>query len=143
MSFTGLRQPITQVIQVKFDFLANSPAGTVVLGKIITDPQQPARDSLNVPPTEVWHITDIYAESTDNIGADGYLDIIVNDIKQNLRFGPMSQTLKTLLRPVALRQAIVLDRMSTVTFSFQNRSAVGASAVSTIVNVEIVRVPVG
>jgi len=143
MSFTGLRQPITQVVQVRFEFPANSPSGTVVLGKIIADPQQPAKDYLNVPPTEVWHITDIYAESMDNIGADGYLDIIVDDIKQNLRFGPMSQTLKTLLRPVVLRQAIVLDRMSTVTFSFQNRSAVGPAPVTTTINVEIVRVPVG
>jgi hypothetical protein len=143
MSFTGLRQPITQVLRVRFVFPANSPAGTVVLGKITADPQQPEKDSLTVPPSEVWHITDIFAESTGDIGVDGYLDLTVNDLKQNLRFGPMSQTLRTLLRPIALRQAIVLDRMSNVTFSFQSRSAVGASAVSTTVTVEIVRVPVG
>jgi hypothetical protein len=143
MSFTGLAQPITQIIRVKFDFAANAPAGTVVLGKITTDPQQPAQDFLPVPSTEVWHITDIYAEDSGDIGADGYLDLVINDLRQNLRFGPMAQTLKTLLRPIALRQAIIVDRLSQLAFAFQNRAAVGASAVSTTITVEVVRVPVG
>ena len=143
MSFTGLAQPITQTVRLKFTFPANTPAGTVVLGKITTDPQQPEQDFLSVPSTEVWHITDIYAESTADIGADGYLDLVINDLRQNLRFGPMAQTLKTLLRPIALRQAIIVDRLSKLAFVFQNRANVGASPVSTTITVEIVRVPVG
>jgi hypothetical protein len=96
-----------------------------------------------VPPNEVWHITEIYAESTSDVGVDGYLDVSVNDLRQNLRFGPMAQTLRSLLNPLRLKQAIVLDRMSKFDFRFQSRANVGASAVSTTVTVEIVRIPVG
>lgn len=143
MSFTGLAQPITQTIRVRFPFPANTPAGTVVLGRIVTDPQQPETDSLTVPSTEVWHIVDIYAEASADIGVDGYLDLVVNDLRQNLRFGPMAQTLRSLLRPIALRQAIIIDRLSKIAFVFQNRVNVGSSAVNTTITVEVVRVPVG
>jgi hypothetical protein len=114
-----------------------------VLGRIVTDPQQPETDSLTVPSTEVWHIVDIYAEASADIGVDGYLDLVVNDLRQNLRFGPMAQTLRSLLRPIALRQAIIIDRLSKIAFVFQNRVNVGSSAVNTTITVEVVRVPVG
>lgn len=142
MSFTGLRQPISQVVRVKFDFAANAPAGTEDIGSIITDPALAPTEFLTVPSNEVWHIVDIYAESTSDIGVDGYLDVIVNDLRQNLRFGPMSQTLRTLLRPITLRQAIVVDRLSKLQFVFKTRTAVGASQASTTITVEIVRVPI-
>lgn len=142
MSFTGLRQPISQVVRVKFDFAANAPAGTEDIGSIITDPALAPTEFLTVPSNEVWHIVDIYAESTGDIGVDGYLDVIVNDLRQNLRFGPMAQTLKTLLRPITLRQAIVVDRLSKLQFVFKTRTAVGASPASTTITVEIVRVPI-
>ncbi|MEM3423710.1 MAG: hypothetical protein QXE51_04020 [Nitrososphaeria archaeon] len=142
MSFTGLKQPITQVIRVKFDFSANAPAGTEDIGSITTDPALSPVESLVVPSNEVWHITDIYAETDTDIGVDGYLDLIVNDLRQNLRFGPMKQTLKTLLKPLALKQAIVIDRLSRLQFVFKTRSSVGASAVSTTISVEIVRIPI-
>lgn len=141
--FTGMRGPIPQVLRVKFDFAANTAAGTEVLGSITTDPKLPPKTEILIPSTEVWHIVDIYAETTGDIGADGYLDLYIDDLKQNLRFGPMSQTLKTLLKPIALRQAIVLNGNSKVVFSFQNRAAVGASAVSTVITVEVVRIPIG
>lgn len=95
--FTALRQPVTQVLRVKFDFDANAPAGTEDIGSITTDPALSAVETITVPSNEVWHIVDIYAEASGDIGADGYLDLIVNDLRQNLRFGPMAQTLKTLL----------------------------------------------
>ena len=142
MSFTGLRQPVTQAIRVKFDFAANAPAGTEDIGSITTDPALSAVESLNVPSNEVWHIVDIYAESDADVGVDGYLDVIVNDLRQNLRFGPMKQTLKSLLNPIKLRQAIIVDRLSRLQFVFKTRAAVGASAVSTTITVEIIRIPV-
>lgn len=142
MSFTGLRQPVTQVLRVKFDFAANSPTGTEDIGSITTDPALSAVETLTVPSNEVWHITDVYAEASGDIGADGYLDVIVNDLRQNLRFGPMSQTMKSLLNPLRLRQAIVIDRLSRLQFIFKIRSAVGASPASTTITVEIVRIPV-
>lgn len=142
MSFTGLRQPVTQTVRIKFDFAANAPVGTEDIGSITTDPSLTATETLTVPTNEIWHITDIYAEASGDIGADGYLDVIVNDLRQNLRFGPMSQTLKSLLVPLRLRQAIVLDRNSRVQFVFKIRAAVGANPVSTIVNAEIVRIPI-
>jgi hypothetical protein len=142
VSFTGLKQPIMQVLRVKFDIAANAPAGTVVIGSITTDPALGAKNELTVPSNEVWHITDIYAEASADIGVDGYVDLKVNDLNQNLRFGPLAQTLKTLLKPVALRQAVVIDRLSKINFVFQTRVAVGASGVSTIITVEVVRIPV-
>jgi len=142
MSFTGLRQPVTQAIRVKFDFAANAPTGTEDIGSITTDPALSAVESLNVPSNEVWHIVDIYAESDTDVGVDGYLDVIVNDLRQNLRFGPMKQTLKSLLNPIKLRQAIIVDRLSRLQFVFKTRAAVGASAVSTTITVEIIRIPV-
>ncbi|MEM2567467.1 MAG: hypothetical protein QXH20_03230 [Candidatus Bathyarchaeia archaeon] len=142
MSFTGLRQPVTQVLRVKFDFAPNAPAGAEDIGQITSDPALGAVETLPIPSNEVWHITDIYAENSSDIGADGYLDLIVNDLRQNIRFGPMSQTLKTLLNPVRLHQAIVIDRLSRLQFIFKIRSPVGASAVSTTINVVVVRVPV-
>lgn len=142
MSFTGLRQPVTQAIRVKFDFAANAAAGTEDIGSITTDPALSAVESLNVPSNEVWHIVDIYAESDTDVGVDGYLDVIVNDLRQNLRFGPMKQTLKSLLNPIKLRQAIIVDRLSRLQFVFKTRAAVGASAVSTTITVEIIRIPV-
>lgn len=141
--FTRLGQPVTQIIRVRFDFPANSPVGTEDIGAITTDPALSATETLTVPSTEVWHITDIYAESAGDIGVDGYLDVIVNDLRQNLRFGPMAQTLKTLLNPIKLKQAVVVDRLSRLQFVFKIRSAVGASAASTTLTVELVRIPVG
>jgi hypothetical protein len=143
MSFTGLRQPITQVIRVRFAIPANSPQGTVVIGDIITDPALDARKELTVPSNEVWHVTEIYAEDAGDVGVDGYVDLKVNDLNQNLRFGPLRQTLKTLLKPVALRQAIVIDRLSKINFLFQTRVASGGSATATTITVEVVRVPAG
>jgi hypothetical protein len=143
MSFTGLRQPITQVIRVKFDIPANSPQGTTVIGDVETDPALGAKKELTVPSNEVWHVTEIYAEDGSDVGIDGYVDLKVNDLNQNLRFGPLKQTLKTLLKPVALRQAIVIDRLSKINFLFQTRVASGASATSTTITVEVVRVPAG
>jgi hypothetical protein len=142
MSFTGLRQPITQVLRVKYTIPANSPAGTTVIGEITTDPALGPKSELTVPSNEVWHITDIFAEETADIGVDGYVDLKVNDLNQNLRFGPLKQTLKTLLKPIALRQAIVIDRLSKINFLFQTRVASGASPTSTTVTVEVVRIPV-
>jgi hypothetical protein len=142
MSFTGLRQPIPQVLRVRFTIAANSPAGTTVIGEITTDPALAPKSELTVPSNEVWHITDIYAEDAADIGVDGYVDLKVNDLNQNLRFGPLKQTLKTLLKPVALRQAVVVDRLSKINFIFQTRAASGASPTSTTVTVEVVRIPV-
>lgn len=143
MSFTGLKQPITQVMQVSFSFPANTPAGTTVLGSITTDPQLPATTTITVPSNEVWHITDIYLEADADLGVDGYIDFKINDLAQNLRFGPLSLTKKTLFKPVTLRQAIVLDKLSKVNITMQNRTAVGASAVTTKVTIEVVRIPLG
>jgi hypothetical protein len=143
MSFTGLRQPITQVIRVKFSIPANSPQGTVLIGDIITDPALDAKKELTVPANEVWHVTEIYAEDAADVGVDGYVDLKVNDLNQNLRFGPLKQTLKTLFKPVALRQAIVIDRLSKINFLFQTRVASGASATTTTITVEVVRIPAG
>jgi hypothetical protein len=142
MSFTGLKQPIVQIIRVKFNIAANSPAGTVVIGDITTDPALGPKNELTVPSNEVWHVTDIFAEDSADIGVDGYVDLKVNDLNQNLRFGPLKQTLKTLLKPVALRQAIVIDRLSKINFLFQTRVASGASPTSTTITVEVVRIPV-
>jgi hypothetical protein len=142
MSFTGLKQPIVQVFRVKFDIAANTPAGSVIIGDITTDPALPAKSEINVPSNEVWHVTDIYAEASADIGTDGYVDLKVNDLNQNLRFGPMAQTLRTLLKPIALRQAIVIDRLSKINFLFQTRVASGASPTSTTITVEVVRIPV-
>lgn len=141
--FTALRQPVTQVVRVKFDFPAGAPAGSEDIGSITTDPALSPVETLTVPSNEVWHITDIYAEASDDIGADGYLDVIVNDLRQNLRFGPMAQTLRSLLNPLRLKQALIVDRLSRLQFIFKIRSAVGTSPVSTTITVEIVRVPVG
>jgi hypothetical protein len=143
MSFTGLRQPITQVIRVKFSIPANSPQGTVLIGDVITDPALDAKKELTVPANEIWHVTEIYAEESADVGVDGYVDLKVNDLNQNLRFGPLKQTLKTLFKPVALRQAIVIDRLSKVNFLFQTRVTSGASATTTTITVEVVRVPAG
>lgn len=143
MSFTGLKQPITQVFRVKFDFPANAPAGTQVLGSITTDPQLPSTTTITVPSNEIWHITDIYLEADADLGVDGYIDFKVNDLAQNLRFGPLSLTKKTLFKPVSLKQAIVLDRLSKINIVMQNRTSVGASAVSTTITIEVVRIPVG
>jgi hypothetical protein len=142
MSFTGLKQPIVQVFRVKFNIAANTPAGSVIIGEITTDPALPAKSEINVPSNEVWHVTDIYAEDNGDIGIDGYVDLKVNDLNQNLRFGPLKQTLKTLLKPIALRQAIVIDRLSKINFLFQTRVASGASATTTTITVEVVRIPV-
>jgi hypothetical protein len=142
MSFTGLRQPITQVIRVRFPIGANAPAGTVVIGDITTDPALGTTKELMVPSNEVWHITDIYSEVSGDIGVDGYVDLKINDLNQNLRFGPLAQTLRTLLRPVSLKQAVVIDRMSKINFLFQTRVAAGTSATATTITVEIVRIPV-
>ena len=142
MSFTGLRQPISQVMRVKFTIPANSPAGTTVIGEITTDPALQPTQVLTVPANEVWHIVDIYAESTSDIGVDGYVDLYINELRQNLRFGPLGQTLKTLLNAIRLRQAVVIDRLSRLQFVFTTRSATGASAVTTTITVEVVRVPV-
>jgi hypothetical protein len=142
MSFTGLRQPITQVIRVRFPIAANAPAGTVVIGDITTDPALGTTKELMVPSNEVWHITDIYSEVSGDIGVDGYVDLKINDLNQNLRFGPLAQTLRTLLRPVSLKQAVVIDRMSKINFLFQTRVNNGASATATTITVEVVRIPV-
>lgn len=139
--FTRAVGPISQVLRVRFDFSAGAPAGTEVLGSVTTDPKLPAKTELTVPSTEVWHIVEVYAESTGDIGVDGYLDLYIDDLKQNLRFGPMSQTLRTLLNPVRLFQAIVLPPNSRFVFAFTNRTAVGASAVSTTITVVVYRIP--
>jgi hypothetical protein len=143
MSFTGLNQPISQVMRVKFTIPANSPAGTSVIGEITTDPALQPTQVITVPANEVWHIVDIYAESTTDIGVDGYVDLYINELRQNLRFGPLRQTVKTLLRPIALRQAVVIDRLSRFQFVFTTRAPTGASATTTEMTVEVVRVPVG
>jgi hypothetical protein len=41
-----------------------------------------------------------------------------------------------------LRQAVVIDRLSKINFLFQTRVASGASATSTTITVEVVRIPV-
>jgi hypothetical protein len=142
MSFTGLRQPISQVMRVKFTIPANSPAGTSVIGEITTDPSLQPTQVITVPANEVWHIVDVYAESTADVGVDGYVDLYINELRQNLRFGPLRQTLKSLLNPIRLRQAVVIDRLSRFQFVFTTRSATGASATTTEITVEVVRVPV-
>ena len=144
MSFTGLKQPISQVLRVKFDFAANAPVGTEDIGEIVEDPALSGREEITVPANEIWHIVDIYLEDDADLGAkDGYLDLIVNNLRQNLRFGPLKQTKKTLLNPIKLRQAIVVDRLSRISFVFKLREAMGASAGSNTITVEIVRIPVG
>lgn len=140
--FTGLKQPIPQTIRVIFNLSANTPAGTPVLGKIVTDPALPQQDFLVVPSNEIWHITDIFAEASADIGVDGYVDLMINELRQNLRFGPLAQTLRTLLNPIKLKTAIVIDKLSKVYFVFTNRTAVGGTSTTTTITVEVVRIPV-
>ena len=96
MSYTRLTAPVPQVWLVQFPVAANQSAGYPVQGTIIPNPESPQYTAsvYTVDSDAVFYIYNVYAPSTTALaGLDGVVKFKVNGVDQNVKFGPLSQTI--------------------------------------------------
>ena len=77
-----------KTIQIQVTIPANTSANSVLTAKLIDNPVEGAKDSLQVPVTQVWIIKDIYVKSAPSI--DVMLEIYKNGTKKMVRTAPLS-----------------------------------------------------
>jgi len=79
---------IPQTLIVQYTVPANLPANSVVVASIIVDPQTGSVQRLQIPPTEIWSIDDVYKVGTINI--DAVAQILKNDFYAEIVTDPLS-----------------------------------------------------
>ncbi len=84
----GVPPTYEKTIQIQVTIPAKQEANSLLTAKLIDNPVEGAKDSLQVPVTQVWIIKDIYVKSAPSI--DVMLEIYKNGTKKMIRTSPLS-----------------------------------------------------
>ncbi len=91
---SGLPPPdFEKTITIQVTIPAGQAANSVLTAKLIDNPIEGAKDSLQVPINEVWLITDLYVKSAPSI--DCILEFYKNGTKKMIRTDPLSTNVIT------------------------------------------------
>lgn len=136
---TGL---VVQVLRVVFTFGASAPAGTEKNGVITLDPAIDTVTALQTPPDEDWAIGRIYGRSDTEVAVgDGYVDVKINQVRQNLQFGPVKSTYPTIQNPIRLPFTIPLPKNSQINFLYKLLETGHATSLTATLYVDLLRAP--
>lgn len=90
----GLPPPdFEKTITIQVTVPAGQAANSVLTAKLIDNPIEGSKDSLQVPINEVWMITDLYVKSAPSI--DCILEFYKNGTKKMIRTDPLSTNVIT------------------------------------------------
>jgi len=139
---TKITSLIVQTLKIDFTFGASAPAGTEKNGVITLDPAIDAVTVLLTPPDEDWAIGRIYGRSDAEVAVgDGYVDLVINRVRQNLQFGPIRSTYPAIQNPIRLPFTIPLPKNSQVNFLYKLLATGHATTLTATLYVDLLRAP--
>ena len=144
VNYTKLQAPVPLSIIGSSTVSASATAGQSFSFALQSDPTQPGTTYtyLTAPPTESWLVHGVESLSTPAI--DGVVTWKVDNVDQNIIFGPLSVTLPTIYHQRSFKASYVdIGPTSRGQPYFVLAAANGTTTVTVNVQFYITRVPVG
>ena len=144
VNYTKLQAPVPLTIIGSSTVSASATAGQSFVFNLQSDPTQPGTTYtyLTAPPTESWLVHGVESLSTPAI--DGVVTWKVDNVDQNITFGPLSVTLPSIFHQKSFKTSYVdIGPTSRGQPYLVITAANGTTTVTVDVQFYVMRVPVG